>query len=86
MVDHTTKNSVAGDTSGNTTWRNVAQRPAPSSRAASTRLSGTPCSAARYTITSNPSQPQTVIATIEYSAWSGFWKNPYVPRCTLPSM
>ena len=27
-------------------------------------------------ITSKPSQPQTVIATMQYSAWSGSWKNP----------
>ena len=58
---------------------------APSIIAASISSRGTPCSAARKTITSNPIQPQTVRMTIAYSAWLGSCRNPYGPRPMVPS-
>ena len=56
--------------------------------AASCSSGGTPCSAARYTITENPVQPQMVIATMTYKACEGEARNgcgeiPTTPRAAL---
>ena len=44
---------------------------APSIAAASCSSAGTPCSAARYTMTEKPVQPQIVIATMTNRACDG---------------
>ena len=75
MVSHTSRNRLAGANSGTVMVRNRVNGFAPSIAAASCSSAGTPCSAARYTITEKPVQPQIVIATMTYMAWVGDAKN-----------
>src|SRR5262245_60453852 len=75
MVSQTTRNRFAGPSNGTVMVRNRVNALAPSIAAASCNSAGTPCSAAMYTMTENPVQPQMVIATITYSACDGDARN-----------
>src|SRR4029079_19240162 len=75
IVSQTTRNRFAGPSSGTVIVRNRVNADAPSIAAASCSSAGTPGSAARYTMTEKPVQPQIVIATITYSACDGAARN-----------
>src|SRR5207248_7857843 len=74
MVPTTTAKKIVGDSIGSVTCQNRDHAPAPSTRAASWRSSGTPWSPADIRMNVRPSVCHTVVTDTATRAHEGFWR------------